>query len=91
MKCYGFSIRDVYIDPETGLISRAVYKDKNSEIERTMDILDIKLVEGSTKYRPMHLTVYNHKNKRSSDMIVKKILLNSNLLEDLFTTRYIEE
>lgn len=87
----GFSRRESWIGKDDFVIRRAVYHDLDEELHKELTVHEIRELDSKNgKYRAVHMEMVNKQNDRKSILKVDEIMLNPNVKESYFTTRYLE-
>ena len=87
----GYSKKIAWIGKQDLIIRKSDYYDLDGEYLKTMTASGIKLIDPEKKrYRPMKLEMVNKQNGRKSLMNIEKLVLNREVKDDYFTTRYLE-
>jgi len=87
----GFSKKISCIRKDNFVIRKAIYYDLDEELHKELTASDIvELDPKNHKYRPTHMEMANLQNKRKSILRVNRIILNPNVKDAYFTTRYLE-
>ena len=87
----GFSKRVSLYRKDCFVIRRSVYYDLDGELQKELNVLEIKELDPENhKYRAMHLVMGNKQNDRQSIFKVEAIEFNPHVTDDYFTTRYLE-
>ena len=87
----GYWRRVVFLGKDDYTPRRAVYYDLSGELWKELNVLEVREVdEVKHRYRPIHMTMENLQNGRSSEMVIEEIELRRDVPDEYFTTRYLE-
>ena len=87
----GFSKKIAWIEKDNFIVKKAHYYDPDGELEKELEVLEVKkLDKKNNKYRPVHMIIHNVQNGRKSVIKTKKVVFNSDVKDEYFTTRYLE-
>jgi hypothetical protein len=87
----GYSRRIGWFGKKDYVIRKAISYDLRGKLHRQLEAGKIKLMDPKKKrYRPLKMTMVNKQNGRSSQMVVHKIKLRSEIPDKYFSTRYLE-
>jgi len=87
----GYSKKISWIAKSDYVPRKAIYYDLDEELYKELTIFEIREMDSvKKKYRAIHLQMDNIQNGRKSVLIINKIILNPNVKNDYFTSRYLE-
>ncbi len=92
IKSYGYSRKIFWIAKSDFTTRKTEFYDANGQLVKTLDILEVKLVdEKNKKYQAVDLVMTNVKNNRKSQFKIEKIVFNPSISDEYFTVRYLEK
>ncbi len=87
----GFSKRVSWIGKDDFVIRRVIYYDLDEELHKELTVHEVRELDAKNKkFRPVHMEMVNKQNDRRSVLKIDEIVLNHNVKESYFTTRYLE-
>lgn len=88
---YGFSKKIIYIGKKDYVIRKSIYFDKDNRLWKELYAMDIRLIDSvNNKYRVFQMSISNYINNRKSQMLIDQLVLNPDIEDEYFTTRYLE-
>lgn len=87
----GYSKRKTWIGKSDYVFRRTQYYDLSGELLKELTVHKVEKVDPkNNRYRPMHMTMENKQNGRSSEMEFSQLRLRPDVPDEYFTARYLE-
>jgi hypothetical protein len=89
---YGYSKKIAWIGKADYVARKNEYYDLDGKLLKVMNVKAVTLLdEKNKKYQTTNAVMENKQNGRSSGFVVEKVVLNSNVKEEYFTTDYLQK
>jgi len=85
----GYSKREIWIRKDNFVAIQIKYYDKKGEFLKIFKASDIRLIEGTDKWRTHQMTMENVKTKHKTVLIFNNFAINKGIKDSLFTERYL--
>jgi outer membrane lipoprotein-sorting protein len=86
----GYSRRILWISKDNFVAIRIQYYNKKGELFKKFKATDIRLIDGTNKWRTHKIAMENLKKKHRTFLIYKNFLINKGIEDNVFTERYLK-
>jgi len=91
IKDSGYSKRELFIRKDNYILVKANFYDKSGSLIKTYSTENVKLVEGTQKWRAFTFGMANIKNSHKTVISITKLDINKNLDKEIFTLKNLEK